>query len=78
VLANNWYGLLAPGGTPRAVINKLNQVAVTALKSAELQAQLGNQGAIPVGNSPEEFAAFLRNETNRWGTLARSIGANWE
>ncbi len=78
VLANNWYGLLAPGGTPRSIINKLNQVTVAALKSAELQAQLGNQGAIPVGNSPEEFAAFLRNETNRWGTLARSIGANWE
>ncbi len=78
VLANNWYGLLAPGGTPREIITRIHQAAVTALRMPDLVEALTRQGAIPVASSPEEFAAFIRSENARWAPIARAAGAKWE
>lgn len=78
VLANNWYGLIAPGGTPKEVVAKLNQAAVAALKSDDLRALLAKQGAIAIGSTPEEYAAFLRGERTKWGTVAKAAGVKWE
>ena len=67
-----------PARTPAAIVTKLNTEVVRTLKLPEVHAQLEGLSFEVIGSSPQEFAAFLRNETNRWGTLARSIGANWE
>ena len=78
VLANNWYGVLTTGGTPRDVVMRLNQSAVGALKSPELGELFAKQGARVVAGSPEEFTAFLRAETAKWATLAKNVGAKWD
>jgi tripartite-type tricarboxylate transporter receptor subunit TctC len=78
VMANNWYALLVPAGTPREVVLKLNQAAATALTSSDLREQLAKQGAGAVGGSPEELGALMRAETARWVPLGKSVGAVWE
>jgi tripartite-type tricarboxylate transporter receptor subunit TctC len=74
VLADNWYGLLAPGGTPPATVQRLNQIVSAALKEPEVQAGFAKQGAQAVGNPSAEFAAFMRSEATRWGSLAKEVG----
>lgn len=70
--AENWYGLVAPAATPPAVIAKLHKAAVDALQSAEVKDKLAPQGAILVGNTPEEFAAYIRSEIDKWGKVAKA------
>jgi tripartite-type tricarboxylate transporter receptor subunit TctC len=77
VLANNWYGLFAPGGTPKEIVIKLNQAAVAALKTDDVRELLAKQGAVTVGGTPEEFNAFLRGERTKWGTVAKAAGVKW-
>ena len=55
VIWDAWYGLLAPAGTPKAAIDRLNQATVRALKVPETIAKFRQQGAVPVGSTPEEF-----------------------
>jgi tripartite-type tricarboxylate transporter receptor subunit TctC len=74
VEADNWYGMFAPARTPPAIIAKLNAVAVAATKSAGVREKLVSQGAILVGNTPEEFAAFVREEIAKWGKVVREAG----
>lgn len=74
-LADNWYGLFAPAGTPREIIQTLNQAVVAALKDPALRDLLAKQGAQAAGGSPEALGAFLRSETNKWGSLAKDVGA---
>ena len=59
---SNWYGLLVPSATPRASVMKLNAELTRILNLPEIKERLTSQGAILVGNSPDEFAAFLRSE----------------
>ncbi len=61
-----WYALLAPAGTPQAVIKRVHAETVKILKSPDLAAQLLTQGAEPVGNSPQELARFIKAEIDRW------------
>ena len=72
--ADNWYGMVAPARTPRAIIAKLNAVAVAALKTQEVRDKLSSQGAILVGDSPEAFAAYLRSEIAKWAKVAQAAG----
>ena len=72
--ADNWYGMVAPARTPRAIIAKLNAAAVAALKTQEVRDKLGPQGAILVGNSPEAFAAYLHSEIAKWAKVAQAAG----
>ncbi len=74
VLADNWYGLLAPGATPKPLAQQINALVVEALKKPELQQAFAKQGAIAVGDSPEDFAKFMRSETDKWGSLAKAVG----
>ena len=57
-----WYGLLAPAGTPEAIITKLRDAAVTALKDPKIIEALEKQGAAPSGNTPEEFAKEIKEQ----------------
>ena len=65
------YGLLAPAGTPKPIINKLHDELVKIVKSPESVKRLESVGAIPVANSPAEFAEFNRREVAKWGRIIR-------
>jgi len=72
--AMQWYGLLAPAGTPAAVVARLNGEALKALRSAEMKERLAADGAEPLGGSPAEFAALIRRELDKWTRVARAAG----
>jgi tripartite-type tricarboxylate transporter receptor subunit TctC len=65
----SWLGLLAPRATPGAVVSKLNAAVVRVLKLREVQERLVGMGAEAIGNSPDEFAVFLRRESEKWGAV---------
>ncbi|NBR27090.1 MAG: tripartite tricarboxylate transporter substrate binding protein [Betaproteobacteria bacterium] len=76
--AGSWYGLSAPAGTSRAIIDLLNRETVAAMKAPDIIERLSFEGVIPVGNSPEEFAAYIKAETAKWGKLIRDVGVKPE
>jgi tripartite-type tricarboxylate transporter receptor subunit TctC len=76
--AGSWYGLSAPAGTPRAIIELLNRETVAAMKSPDIAERLAFEGVIPVGNSPEEFAAYIRKEHARIGKVIRASDAKFD
>jgi tripartite-type tricarboxylate transporter receptor subunit TctC len=69
-----WYGLLAPTGTPRDVVARLNAEIVRALQTPELQARFREMGAEIVASSPEQFGAFLKADTDKWAKVIKSAG----
>jgi tripartite-type tricarboxylate transporter receptor subunit TctC len=73
--SNAWFGVFAPANLPDAITEKLNSVIVAALTDTNLREQLKTEGATSVGNSPKEFAAFVREDIERWAPLVRSSGA---
>ena len=73
--AVGWNGLLAPAGTPREIVNRLNAEVVRALRIPEVRDQLTSQGADIVGNSPDQFAAWIRAEVKKWAEVVRLSGA---
>jgi tripartite-type tricarboxylate transporter receptor subunit TctC len=73
--AVGWNGLLAPAGTPREIVARLNAEVVRVLRIPEVRDQLTSQGADIVGNSPEAFAEWIRAEVKRWAEVVRVSGA---
>jgi tripartite-type tricarboxylate transporter receptor subunit TctC len=69
-----WYGVLAPAATPREVVAKLAEGVVRATADPEVRKRLLDQGAEPVGNTPEQFARLLRDEVSRWAEVVRITG----
>jgi tripartite-type tricarboxylate transporter receptor subunit TctC len=74
----SWQGLLAPHGTPKAVVDKLNAEFVKALNEADVQAKLATFDLDPVGSGAEEFSAFIKTEIVRLGRLIKESGAKVE
>jgi len=72
--AVQWYGFLAPAGTPAAIITQIHAEAMKALNSAEMKEKLANDGAEPSPTTPEEFAAHIRNELEKWRKVAKAAG----
>jgi tripartite-type tricarboxylate transporter receptor subunit TctC len=70
--ASGWYGLVAPAATPKDALVKLNAAAVKALRTPDVVERLSSQGAEPVGSSPDEWAAFIRNEIDKWGKVVKA------
>jgi tripartite-type tricarboxylate transporter receptor subunit TctC len=70
-----WYGLVAPAGTPAAIVARVHEAATRAVKSAEVQERLATLGAEATGSTPAEFAAHLRAEIQRLGKAVRDSGA---
>jgi len=70
-----WFGLYGPADMPREIVGKLHAEVVRALRNPELRDKLIQQGADPVGNTPEEFAAYMREETAKWAKVVKSSGA---
>jgi len=67
--AMQWYGLLAPAGTPGRIIERLNAEANKALGSREMKDRLAADGAEPLGSTPAEFSAFIRRELDKWSRV---------
>jgi tripartite-type tricarboxylate transporter receptor subunit TctC len=78
VNSDNWYGLVAPSGTPKDVLEKLHKAAVTALGTAELKAQYAKLSAVPSPTSPAEFLAYIKSEEAKWGAVVKSAGIKLE
>lgn len=70
----SWVGILAPPGTPAEVAQRLNAEISTVLRSAEVREKLESLSFDPVAASPDEFAAFIRAEIDKWGALVRTAG----
>jgi tripartite-type tricarboxylate transporter receptor subunit TctC len=76
--ASTWYGIIAPAGTPRTVIARLNQEITTALGTPEVRDQLMAAGADPAPNTPEQFAALIQSEIVKWAKIIKLSGAKVE
>ena len=74
VLANNWYGLVAPSGIPADVAAKISAAAVEALNSTEVRDKLALQGATTVGSTGEAFSAHVKAETAKWAQVGKAGG----
>lgn len=74
----NWYGVLAPAGTPKNIIGKLNQTIVQILKTPEMNDRLTKQGLDVVADSPQDFARFIQQQIDKYAKLIRDSGLNVE
>lgn len=74
----SWFGLLAPAGTPNAIIQRLHEALVRALNVQEVRDQLVKQGADPVGSTPEQFGDQIRKELKMWEKLISQAGIKAE
>ena len=72
--ANSWNGIVAPAGTPRAIIEKLNLAIVKVLRTAEFKQYMVNDGADPAPSAPDDFAVFLRADHAKWARVIRVAG----
>jgi tripartite-type tricarboxylate transporter receptor subunit TctC len=70
----NWHGVLAPAGTPTEVVKRLHAEFLKALASTEVRSKLTSDGFEVVGNTPEEFAAFIRSEKDKWAKVIQAAG----
>lgn len=73
--AVTWFGFLAPAGTPKDVLARLNSEFNKALQQADLRKKLGDEGADPTTGTPEQFAALIKDEAVRWGKVVKESGA---
>jgi tripartite-type tricarboxylate transporter receptor subunit TctC len=73
--ASSWFGLLAPAGTPPEVLSRLQQETAKALNSPDIKEKLQAQGAIPSGNTPQQFAALIDAEIKKWAAVVKASGA---
>lgn len=69
-----WYGLLAPAGTPSEIIKRIQAEVVVALRTPEVREKLATDGAEPIGSTPDEFAAVIRDELQKWSRVAKESG----
>jgi tripartite-type tricarboxylate transporter receptor subunit TctC len=72
--ATQWFGLLAPAGTPRTIIDRLYQESSRALRSADMKERMTAEGLEVVGGTPEEFASYIRSETEKWTQVIKAAG----
>jgi len=72
--AVTWFGFLAPAGTPKDAIARLNAEFNKALQQPELRKRLGDEGADPLGGTPEQFAQLIREDIGRWGKIVKESG----
>ena len=72
---DTWWGLVAPAATPRDVVDRLNKAFVAALQAPETKTRFAQLMAEPVGNTPEQFGAFMKTELTRYETVVKASGA---
>lgn len=74
VVVTGWGGTLAPAGTPREILEKVQRDTARQLQGGELRNRLAGMGSDPVGSTPDEFAAFLKAETQKWERVSKVAG----
>ena len=72
---SSWQGVFAPAGTPLDIVKKLNVEIVRIIGLPEIQRRLADIGADPVGNTPEQFTAFIKTEIDKWQKVVKASGA---
>jgi tripartite-type tricarboxylate transporter receptor subunit TctC len=70
----SWQGIVMPAGSPRDIVNKANQDLTTMLKAPDTRERILAMGGITLGNSPEEFSAFVRTEIEKWAKVVKAAG----
>lgn len=74
LLIENWYGMVAPAGTPAAIVATLNRIATEAMRDPAVKEKLASQGATLVGDSPEHFRGFIDSEIRKWAKVIKDAG----
>jgi len=74
LMIENWYGMIAPAGTPSAIIAALNKVTLAALADPGVKERLAEQGLTTAGNSPDQFRDFIASETAKWAKVIKDSG----
>lgn len=77
-LVTQWHGILAPAGTPREIAARLQREVAKTLKHPEVAARLANDGTVVVGSAPQDFAAFLKSERDKWAKVVKQTGIRVE
>ena len=72
--ATQWFGVLAPAGTPRAIVDRLQQEIARVLRAPEMRERLSAEGTEAVGGTPEEFTTLIKTETEKWARVIRAAG----
>lgn len=73
--SGQWYGLLAPTGTPAAVIDLLNARVANIMQSSDMKARMTSDSLVPIDGSREQFAAHIRGEIAKWAKVISASGA---
>ena len=76
--AENWYGMVAPAGTPAAIVASLNKAATEAMRDLAVNEKLASQGASLVGGTPDQFRGFIGDETRKWAKVIKDAGVDTE
>jgi tripartite-type tricarboxylate transporter receptor subunit TctC len=74
LLIENWYGMIAPGGTPEKIIKELNRIANEAMADPGVKAKLADQGLAVAGDTPEHFRGFMESESRKWAKVIKDAG----
>lgn len=69
-----WFGMLVPAGTPRAIVDRLHQEITRALRAPDMKERLTSLGLGAVGSTPEAFAAYIKSETEKWAKVIKAMG----
>ncbi|PZU36614.1 MAG: LacI family transcriptional regulator [Acidovorax sp.] len=73
--ATSWFGMFAPAGTPKPVLDKLHAALIKVLNQADVKKKIAEQGGDVVAETPEQFAAFIKAESVKWGKVVKESGA---
>jgi tripartite-type tricarboxylate transporter receptor subunit TctC len=77
-LVENWYGMVAPAGTPPAIVAALNKIATEAMRDPAVKEKLASQGAELIGDTPEQFRSFIGTEIAKWAKVIKDSGVPTE
>src|ERR671912_2674892 len=72
--ATAWYGFVVPKGTPKAINEQIRKATLETIKTGVVRERLEAEGADPIGNTPEEFAAMMKAESARWAGIVKEAG----
>jgi tripartite-type tricarboxylate transporter receptor subunit TctC len=78
MVADNWWGVLFPAGTPKPILDKMHADLTKAIAGAEVKERFAQLGVVPVSSSPEEFRQFIVKEMQRWGKVVKDAGIKVE